>query len=124
MNQSKPKNQQEPTSEQEPDPARSYERAKPEKESGMGRLDNDLRSPSQSPDQAMKAVGNSHPPRQIDSDDINGGAAQNTAVQRGKKNVDRSMADEEPLGEDLMPTDIHDPEAKRHPRKEGRGGTP
>jgi ankyrin repeat protein len=37
---------------------------------------------------------------------------------------DHSMFEEEPPGEDDAPTDIHNPRAKRHPRKEGRGGTP
>lgn len=37
---------------------------------------------------------------------------------------DHSMLDEEPDGWDLAPADIHDPRMKRHPRKEGKGGTP
>lgn len=37
---------------------------------------------------------------------------------------DHSMLDEEPDGWDQAPTDIHDPKMKRHPRKEGKGGTP
>lgn len=37
---------------------------------------------------------------------------------------DHSMLDEEPLGEDQAPTDIHDPQQKRHSRKEGKGGLP
>jgi hypothetical protein len=34
------------------------------------------------------------------------------------------MKDEEPDGWDQAPTDIHDPKQKRHPRQEGKGGTP
>ena len=36
--------------------------------------------------------------------------------------IDHSMLDEEPDGWDLAPNDIHDPERKRHPRTEGKGG--
>ena len=66
----------------------SYERAKPEAESGMGRLDK---------------PGNLLPPRQ---------------------QPDRSMNEEEPLGEDLTPAEIHDKRQRRHPRTEGKGATP
>jgi hypothetical protein len=34
------------------------------------------------------------------------------------------MKDEEPLGWDQAPTDIKDPRQQRHPRTEGKGGTP
>jgi hypothetical protein len=34
------------------------------------------------------------------------------------------MFDEEPTGWDQAPNDIKDPEKKRHPRTEGKGGTP
>jgi hypothetical protein len=34
------------------------------------------------------------------------------------------MKEEEPLGWDQAPTDIQDPEHQRHPRREGKGGTP
>jgi hypothetical protein len=34
------------------------------------------------------------------------------------------MNEEEPLGEDVTPTDIHDKRQQRHPRTEGKGGTP
>ncbi len=71
-----------------PDRSRSYERAKPEAESGMGRLDNNESTPTDDPDR------------------------------------DQSLNEEEPLGEDLMPTDIRDKRKKRHPRIEGKGGTP
>jgi len=44
--------------EQAPDPARSYERAKPEAESGMGRLDNNKATPTDQPEQGKEAVSN------------------------------------------------------------------
>lgn len=104
-----------------PDPASSYERAKPEKEAGMGRLDNVVATPTDRPDRQEDAVKNKQDPRrQLNAEDV--------INQRGatppQPGTDHSMFDEEPRGEDLMPTDIHDREKKRHPRKEGRGGTP
>lgn len=39
-----------------PDPATSYERAKPDKEAGMGRLDNNDSTPADSPDRMEQAV--------------------------------------------------------------------
>ena len=41
-----------------PDPSRSYERSRPEQESGMGRLDSDAATPTPSPDQVDEAVKN------------------------------------------------------------------
>ena len=35
---------------------------------------------------------------------------------------DHSMKDEEPLGSDQAPTDIHDNRQQRHPGREGKGG--
>jgi hypothetical protein len=43
---------------QVPDPSRSYERAKPEAESGMGRLDNNKSTPTNQPDRPQQAVKN------------------------------------------------------------------
>jgi hypothetical protein len=85
-----------------PDPARSYGREQPDKEAGMGRLDNNVgATPEKRPDQSSDAVHNQQDPqRQINGEDT------------------------EPMGWDQAPTDIHDPEQKRHPRKEGKGGTP
>lgn len=37
--------------------------------------------------------------------------------------IDGSMHTEEPTGWDQAPMDIHDPEKKRHPRKDGVGGS-
>jgi hypothetical protein len=93
---------------QAPDPATSYERAKPEKEAGMGRLDNNKSVPTDRPDQSEDAVKNKQDPtHQINAQD----------------QPDHSMHEEEPTGEDQAPTDIHNPRMKRHPRTEGRGGT-
>jgi hypothetical protein len=118
----------EPTEDREPDPARSYERAKPEKEAGMGRMDDPAAAatPTDRPDLAEQAVHNAHAPRQLNADDVTDARAPERpgGLAPGFSQPDHPMLEEEPLGEDLMPTDIHDPRAKRHPRKEGRGGTP
>jgi hypothetical protein len=53
-----------------PDPATSYERAKPEKEAGMGRLDNNPGTPTDSPDQIEDAVKHKQALRQINADDV------------------------------------------------------
>ena len=58
------------TDELVPDPATSYERAKPEKEAGMGRLDNNEGTPAKSPDRIEKAVRQKQPLRQINADDV------------------------------------------------------
>lgn len=126
-------NDTERTEDREPDPARSYERAKPEKEAGMGRLD-DVTSgatPTDRPDRLEQAVTNAQPPRQLNADEVIDARAaeQPAAPGRGEpppprdRRPDDPILKEEPLGEDLMPIDIHDPHAKRHLRKEGKGGT-
>lgn len=53
-----------------PDPASSYERAKPEKEAGMGRLDNNRATPTRSPDRLEDAVKHKQALRQINADDV------------------------------------------------------
>jgi hypothetical protein len=117
------------------DPARSYERAQPDKESGMGRLDNNMRAtPTESPDRMEQAVDNAHPPRQLNAEETvdDRASAQpgepGLPPQPGKAGLppqpDHSMHDEEPNGWDQAPTDIHDPKMQRHPRREGKGGTP
>ena len=101
--------------EQAPDPATSYERAKPEKEAGMGRLDNNQAVPTDRPDRQQDAVTNRQDPtHQINADD----------AKPSPKQPDHSMHEEEPDGWDMAPTDIHDKRQQRHPRTEGRGGTP
>lgn len=104
-----------------PDPARSYGREQPDKESGMGRLDNNAgATPANRPDQSSDAVHNRQDPQR----QINGEDAPRPGSGPAARQPDHSMKDEEPLGWDQAPTDIHDPEQKRHPRKEGKGGTP
>jgi hypothetical protein len=53
-----------------PDPASVYERANPDKEAGMGRLDNNIATPTDSPDRTESAVKNKQPLRQINADDV------------------------------------------------------
>ena len=52
-----------------PDPASSYERADPNKEAGMGRLDNNAATPTDQPDRAEDAVSNQHPPKGIPAEE-------------------------------------------------------
>ena len=111
--------------EQAPDPANNYERAHPETEAGMGRLDNNKAVPEASPDRQQQAVTNKQDPRrQInaqDTNDVRGEAPQEAPA---REQPDHSMHEEEPDGWDQAPTDIQDNRQKRHPRTEGRGGTP
>lgn len=96
--------------EQAPDPARSYGRDKPEAEAGMGKLHNDAHgTPVNQPERAGDAVSNQRQPKELE---------------REQDQPDHSMFEEEPLGWDQAPQDIDDPQKKRHPRQEGRGGTP
>ncbi|MGE5607696.1 MAG: hypothetical protein ACM359_00435 [Bacillota bacterium] len=112
------------------DPASSYERAKPEKESGMGRLDNNPATPEPTPDKMKEAVSNVHPPdRQINAEETTDSRKEvpltpGEHAQPTPEQPDHSMLDEEPDGWDLAPTDIDDPRRKRHPRTEGKGGVP
>lgn len=108
--------------EKAPDPARSYERAKPEAESGMGRLDNnDDATPTPRRDKVYKAVKQRQDARQVNAEDDD--AVGRADVPPGDE-PDHSMLEEEPLGWDQAPTDIHDPRRQRQPRKQGKGGTP
>ena len=70
-----------------PDPASAYERAKPEKESGMGRLDNNDAVPAESPDRVHQAVKNKQPLRQINAHDVVDDVAQQPA---DGKSIDRN----------------------------------
>ena len=113
---------------QAPDPANNYERAHPEREAGMGRLDNNKAVPADSPDRGEQAVKNKQDPtRQINAHDeihARDGAPATGGAKPAAEQPDHSMHDEEPDGWDQAPTDITNPRAKRHPRTEGRGGTP
>lgn len=102
---------------QVPDPARSYERAKPQAESGMGRLDNNQATPTNRPDRIEKPVKNRQSSHQVNAEDV-----VNERAAADPKQPDHSMLEEEPLGWDQAPADIKNPRAKRHPRKEGKGG--
>src|SRR5690242_15434998 len=99
-----------PTSkEHAPDPARSYERAKPEAEAGMGRLDsNDNAVPTDRPDQMPGAVKNAQKPRQVNAQELTDDAqsADPARSMPPPQDVDHSMLDEEPDGWDQAPTDI------------------
>lgn len=54
-----------------PDTASSYERARPEKEAGMGRLDNNVATPTDSPDQIEQAVTHKQPSdRQLNAHEV------------------------------------------------------
>lgn len=104
-----------------PDPSRNYERSRPEDEAGMGRLDNNRATPEASPDKTPAAVGNKSGQRQLNAHEGVDARAANTPA---PEQPQQSMKDEEPLGSDQVPQDIHDPRQKRHPRTEGKGGTP
>ena len=106
-----------------PDPASSYGREKPDKESGMGRLTNNHATPAEHPDKMHQAVKNSQEPRQINSEQ-DPSARTKKNLSRPQEQPDHSMLDEEPNDWDLAPQDIKDPRQKRHPRTEGKGGTP
>lgn len=89
-----------------PDTARTYERAKPEKEAGMGRLDNNTRAtPAKSPDQMEDAVTHRQANRQINSDDVVNQRAQNPAD-----------------GAAVNPS-ADNPRDQRQPKTGGNGGT-
>jgi hypothetical protein len=105
---------------QSPDPASAYDRSRPENEAGMGRMDPPKTTPDNAPDRSEQAVTNKQDPTR----QING---QDTPNQRGgpaAEQPDHSMHEEEPNGWDQAPNDIRDPRQKRHPRTEGKGGTP
>ncbi len=105
------------------DPARTYERAKPEAEAGMGSLEGlPGATPTPRPDKVQDAVPNRHPDRQVNADDLGDDKARPQSEK--PEQPDHSMFDEEPDGWDLAPTDIHNPRYQRHPRTEGKGGTP
>jgi hypothetical protein len=102
---------------QAPNPAHSYERSDPNREAGMGRLDNNESTPTKRQDQIQETAPNrSDPTRQINAEET---------IKAGEhREPDHSMFDEEPTDSDLSPQDIDDPRRKRHPRTGGKGGTP
>ena len=134
-------NQMRPASpEQAPDPASSYDRSDPDREAGLGRLDAPKSTPHEHPDSMEQAVTHRQDgTRQLNADgDVNQRAARiptadGSAPERSPagggtpqagQQPDHSMNDEEPLGADQRPQDIHDPRDQRYPRRDGKGGTP
>lgn len=65
----RPKSDRPLTAENAPDTARVYERAKPELEAGMGRLDNNKGTPADHTDHMSDAVSNKQALRQINAED-------------------------------------------------------
>jgi hypothetical protein len=121
-----------------PDPARSYGRDKPEAEAGLGRLDNNMHAtPAPHADATEQAVKNRQDgTRQMNAHEVtnqrregsdvanpDAAGARSPSADRVQQ-PDHSMKDEEPLGWDQAPTGIQDPRDQRHPRTEGKGGTP
>jgi hypothetical protein len=105
-----------------PDPSNNYERSHPEREAGMGRLDNNKSVPTNRPDHMDDAVRNKQDPsRQVNAQEVTGHAA---GARLAPQQPDHSMHEEEPDGWDQAPSDINDPSQKRHPRTGGKGGTP
>lgn len=78
-----------------PDPASAYERAKPEKEAGMGRLDNNKAVPARSPDKIEEAVPNKQELRQINAEDVEDG--------RQTRPLDEANNPDQAAGEDKRP---------------------
>jgi hypothetical protein len=111
---------------QAPDPATIYGREKPEAESGQGRLTNNRGTPTHRTDQIPDAVHHKQPPRQINADDPAASAhrAGPDAHLPPPEPVDHSMNEEEPDGWDLAPIEHKPKRDRRHPRTEGKGGTP
>ena len=118
-----------------PDPATNYERSKPEKEAGAGRVDNPVEAaiPAQHHGNLDQTVDNAHPgTRQLNAHDDpggTGGAGQplnqiDLSKPATAKQPDHSMFQEESDGWDQAPTDVKDPRQQRHPRTGGKGGTP
>jgi hypothetical protein len=117
-----------------PDPASSFDRSKPEKEAGMGSLDSPIGGsiPADHHGDLEPTVNNAHPgDRQLNAHDDPGGTGgagqplnEINLSKVAPEQPDHSMHDEEPLGWDQAPTDIHNPRNQRHPRTGGQGGTP
>ncbi len=119
------------------DASYNYERSHPEREAGMGRLDNNDSTPTDRRDRSDDAVDNrTDPQRNMVSDDEGTSRAanetsgndvpaeQSMAAKPMADQPDHSMHEEEPLGWDQAPTDEKDPQRQRHPRTGGKGGTP
>ena len=66
-----------------PDPARGYGREEPQAESGQGRLDNDVSTPTNEPDKMGNAAKNKQKPRQLNAHD--------TSSQRSARSPEQSV---------------------------------
>ena len=129
-----------PTSPADPenaqDPSYAYERSHPDREAGMGRLDNnDDATPANHPERGDRAVPNRQAPRGMATHEVtderssgrdpqNPDAGDADTDEADMREAGGSMFDEEPLGEDLRPTAIRNPRDQRDPRVGGKGGTP
>jgi lipoyl-dependent peroxiredoxin len=72
-----------PLEDREPDTARVYERAKPQKEAGLGRLDSPATTPQKRPDQVEAAVTQAHASHQLNADEtVNERASEDPARPR------------------------------------------
>lgn len=105
-----------------PDTATTYERAKPAQQSPAGGLTQPKPPTPQQPD-ASGPEGT----KRDDKSKTAAAAATSDDPARAKPLVSESeiagsMNTEEPAGWDLAPQDIKDPQMKRHPRTEGKGG--
>jgi hypothetical protein len=113
---------------QAPDPSFNYERSHPQRESGQGRLDNNMQAtPSPTEDKTGGAVTNRSEPREVTAHEITDARKANHPGEPSGPAANQpghSMKDEEPTGWDQAPQDIDDNRQKRHPRTDGRGGTP
>src|SRR4051794_39727710 len=103
------------------DPANSYERANPNQEAGMGRLDNNAATPQQQADDPQRAATNRQSPERHVNAQETGNAR--SSRQPGQQQPDHSMHDEEGLDEQY-PKGAQDARDKRQPRTGGKGGTP
>jgi hypothetical protein len=102
-----------------PDASNSYERAHPENESGMGRLDNNKFVPADRADSMKSTISHAQDPtHQLNSEDVID--QRSTAAEQ----PDHSMKGEAPMGWDMAPQEAKPTQQRRHPRTEGKGGTP
>lgn len=118
-----------------PDPANSYERAKPERESLSGQLSVPKTTPPVTGDKQHKAVENRQDPSSNLVSDP-GAHGKTHSEERGRsqdlpvpgsiaaKQPQHSMKDEEPIGSDLRPQEHLPADQRRQPRTGGKGGAP
>ena len=111
------------SNEQAPDPSFNYERSHPDREAGMGRLDNNKNAtPADAPDAIKDTVSNKqNPSTQINGQDAGNPQSPATASSKLPPQPDHSMLEEEPLGWDQAPQGKAAPDASRHPRTGGEG---